>query len=63
MASFVSGEDVFGVLLTGYGKSLRSTCLPDIFDGLRVDCLLSIIIVVTPLVVIVKDQYSNLYNK
>ena len=58
VSSFVSGEDVFGILPTGYGKSLCYTCLPEIFDGLREDSLLSIVIVVTPLVAIAKDQVS-----
>ena len=60
VSSFVSGEDVFGILPTGYGKSLCYTCLPEIFDGLRAseDSLLSIVIVVIPLVAIAKDQVS-----
>ena len=28
VSSFFSGEDVFGILPTGYGKSLCYTCLP-----------------------------------
>ena len=32
VSSFVSGEDVFGILRTGYGLSLCYTCLPEIFD-------------------------------
>ena len=55
VSSFVGGEDV---LRTGYGKSLCYTCLPEIFDGLREDSLLSIVIVVKPLVAIAKDQVS-----
>ena len=27
VSSFVSGEDVFGILPTGYGKSLCNTCV------------------------------------
>ena len=41
VSSFVSGEDVFGILPTGYGKSLCYTCLTGIFDGLREDSLCS----------------------
>ena len=55
VSSFVSGEDVFGILPTGYSKSLCYTCLP---DGLREDSLLSTVIVVKPLVAIAKDQVS-----
>ena len=54
--SFVMGEDVFAVLPTGFGKSLCYECLPLVFDDIRTDGLLSIIIVVTPLIAIMKDQ-------
>ena len=32
---FLSGNDVFAVLLTGYGKSLCYTCLPMAFDNIK----------------------------
>ena len=54
--SFVMGEDVFAVLPTGFGKSLCYECLPIVFDNIRTDGLFSIIIVVTPLIAIMKDQ-------
>ena len=58
--TFVKGRNVFTVLPTGYGKSLCSGCLPIVFDKLlgRVGEDRSIIVVVTPLTVIMKDQVS-----
>ena len=56
ITSFVRGEDVFGVLPTGFGKSLCYQCLPFIFDGKRDDGLSSVIIVITPLIAMMKDQ-------
>ena len=55
--SFVTGHDVFAVLPTGYGKSLCYACLPLVYE-----CLLhkssnsSIVLVVSPLVALMKDQ-------
>ena len=59
VSSFVRGEDVFAVLPTGFGKSLCYECLPLVFDDMRTDGLKSIIIVVTPLIAIMKDQVWN----
>ena len=56
LCSFVGGEEVFAVLPTGYSKSLCYECLPIIFDSLRTDGLESVIIVISPLVAIIKDQ-------
>ena len=53
---FVGGEDVFGVLPTGFGKSLCYQCLPFVFDSKRDDGLSSLILVITPLIAIMKDQ-------
>ncbi len=50
------GNDVFGVLPTGYGKSLCYGCLPFVFDSLLQLEKHSIIIVVTPLTAIMDDQ-------
>ncbi len=57
--AFVEGRDVFTVLPTGYGKSLCYSILPYTFDKLaNKERGFSIIIVVTPLVVVMKDQVS-----
>ena len=59
--TFVKGRDVFAVLPTDYGKSLCYGCLPIVFDKLLGkggdDC--SIVVVVTPLTAIMKDQVSG----
>ena len=48
---FVRGNDVFGVLQTGYGKSLCYACLPLIFDNLlHKPTGFSIVLAVSPLV-------------
>ena len=44
------------ILPTGFGKSLCYTSLPMIFDELRSDNIKTIIIVITPLTAIIKDQ-------
>lgn len=61
--SFVKGEDVFVVLPTGFGKSLCFACLPLIFDRVREDGLSSIIIIITPLIAIMKDQVRAFTKK
>ena len=58
--AFAEGSDVFGVLPTGYGKSLCYACLPLIFDKLlQKPHGSSIAVVVSPLVAICKDQVSQ----
>ena len=48
---FVRGNDVFGVLPTGYGKSLSYACLPLLFNNLlHKHAGFSIVLVVSPLV-------------
>ena len=54
----MSKQDVFGVLPTGYGKSLCYACLLSVFEKLE-----GLIIVVTPLAVIMKDQVSYTVKK
>ena len=50
--SFVSGNDVFVSLPTGYGKSLCYAVLPRVFDLLRGVANRSVVIVVSPLIAI-----------
>jgi len=54
--NFISGRDVFAVLPTGFGKSLCYACLPGVFDNLSGKPGASIVLVVTPLLAIMKDQ-------
>ena len=56
IAAFVKVNDVFAVLPTGFCKTLFYTCLPMIFDGIRNDGMKTVIIIVTPLTAIIKDQ-------
>ena len=64
VTAFIQGRDVFAVLPTGYGKSLCYGCLPLAFDKLRAETETSqpssgsIVVVVTPLTAIMKDQVS-----
>ena len=55
IVNFLSGNDVFAVLPTGYGKSLCYICLPKAFDYIH-QKEGSIVIVVAPLTAILKDQ-------
>ena len=54
--AFIGGRDVFAVLPTGYGKTLCYACLPLVFDELASRNAPSIILVITPLNAIMKDQ-------
>ena len=55
VVGFLSGNDVFTILPTGYGKSLCYACLPFAFDEiLKRSC--SIAVIITPLTAIMKDQ-------
>ena len=58
--TFAKGRDVFAVLPTGYGKSLCYGCLPIVFDKLLGTGGegSSIVVVVSPLTAIMKDQVS-----
>eukprot|EP00731_Ephydatia_muelleri_P034357 Em0056g16a len=60
--SFIEGSDVFISLPTGSGKSFCYSVLPFIYDDLyhRVG---SIVIVVSPLIALMKDQVAALTGK
>ena len=60
--AFVSGRDVFISLPTGYGKSFCYGCLPIVFNCLR-NKTSSIVVVVTPLVAIMKEQAIDFERK
>jgi ATP-dependent DNA helicase RecQ len=64
--SFLHGKDVFAVLPTGYGKTLcyasLAACLPLIFDSF-IESQSSIVIVLTPLIAVMKDQVHSLNRK
>ena len=57
---FVCGKDVFISLPTGYGKSLCYILLPRVFDLLRGAENKSIVLVVSPLIALMKDQVSSI---
>ena len=60
-AAFVERRDVFCVLPTGFGKSLCYSVLPYTFDKLvNKEHGFSLVIEVTPLVAIMKDQVIDL---
>lgn len=61
--AFVSGKDVFVSLPTGYGKSLCYALLPSVFDAKRgLVEKTSIVMVVSPLIALMKDQ-SALFTR
>ena len=62
IVSFLRGNDVFVSLPTGYGKSLCYAALPSYaFDQVRASSHPSIVIVVSPLIALMKDQVAS-YN-
>ena len=61
--TFLSGNDVFVALPTGYGKSLCYGCLPGAFDILRKTEKMSIVIVISPLISLMNDQVSSFSSK
>ncbi|KAL5517203.1 hypothetical protein EMCRGX_G002703 [Ephydatia muelleri] len=58
--ALIEGRDVFAILPTGFGKSLCYACLPVVFDKCqKKERGYSIVVVVSPLVAIMKDQVST----
>ena len=63
VAAFALGRDVFVCLPTGYGKSFCYGCLPVVFDHLKNGGNRSIVIIVTPLVAIMKEQATRFQER
>lgn len=61
--SFVGGNDVFVSLPTGSGKSLCYCLLPRVFDELKNAPGTSIVVVISPLVSLMKDQVSAMCKR
>ena len=57
------GRDVFVALPTGYGKSLCYCCLPRVVDLVRSVEKQSIVVVVSPLITLMKDQVAAYHSK
>ena len=56
----VDGRDVFVNLPTGFGKSLIFQGLPELFSSLKPELEKNIVIVVSPLISLMRDQVSRL---
>lgn len=59
----IKGRDVFAVLLTGFGKSLIYQVLPGTFDFMAGNLVRAIILVVSPLNALMRDQISKLNER
>ena len=60
MLAFVNSKDVFVSLPTGSGKSICYAVLPWLFDSLHSHQKESLIIVISPLISLMKDQVRSL---
>ncbi len=61
--NFLGGKDVFVSLPTGAGKSLCYSLLPRVYDELRQTPYSSIVIVVSPLIALMKDQVKSMTRR
>ena len=60
ISNFAKGRDVFVSLPTGYGKSICYIILPWLFDELRKVDMKSIVLVVSPLIALMRDQVGSI---
>ena len=58
VAGVLRGRDVFGILPTGFGKTLCFACLPSAYDKLYPKSAPSIVVVLSPSTAIMQDQVS-----
>ena len=63
LLSLLGERDVFVSLPTGYGKSLCYAALPAVFDSLRNTPSKCIVLVVSPLIALMKDEVATLSAK
>jgi len=56
----ITGNDIFAVLPTGFGKSLCYGCLPFVFDEIYKPEQPTIVCVISPLVGIIEDQVCDI---
>lgn len=65
LTEFMKRRDLFAVLPTGYGKTACYVCLPSAFNFYqeRPKEESSIIVVISPLTALIKDQVSNLTRR
>ena len=63
LVHFANGHNVFVSLPTGYGKSLCYVVLPRLFDMPRGTENTSIVVVVSPLIALMKDQIATFTAK
>ena len=63
IVNFLNGNNVFMALPTDYGKSLCNICLPGAFDKLKCVEKTLIVVIVSPLVTLIKDQVTLYSSK